>query len=1235
MKSIPLVSLVLLVPLVLLSDDITTARFPDADSVTVDEIEKVKYNPDGTYEQTDEIWTKILTEKGRREESSMSLDYSKRYGTAAITYVGAIGADGVEREIDVAATMKESTDNSAMSVNIYDPLDRVITCTIPGLKIGETLHVKTMRRTSKPRCEGKWADISVMEWSHPIVRSTYEVTAPAALPLRKIAIRNPLGNVSTNVTRLADGSLVHTFTVTNSAQAFPEPDMPPLYTQVQNVRVSTAADWPEISKWYWDLCAPHLAKTNAAMVAKVKELVAAAREKSNNQTISNQTISEIFKFVSQEVRYMGLTMEDTSPGYAPHDVDVTFDNRYGVCRDKAGLLVAMLRLAGFKAFPVLIHVGAKLDPEVPQPFFNHAIVAVERENVDAAIEQSNNQTIKQYILMDPTNENTKDLFPSYLCNNSYLVCRPEGENLATSPVPPPEENDLAIESSATLSRDGSMFFETAIALGGINDTMYRGTLVKRTPEERVKTFERILKMSVAGAELVKCEIAPKDLRDTSVPMSVKLAAKFPEMVIRGETRDELSVPSISKTLGLANFLLEGNTSLEKRRFALKLDTTARVREHLAIDLGQALGEALELPQSEKTSNGYDYERTFAVTNGTLTMERSLTISAVEFTPEQYQNLREEIKRVEAAERKKPVFASDRLHDANVRSILDSSETTLFSDYSWVTTNIDVTEVLTYKGKKDSAELKFNYHPNWKQIDILEATVSNRDGRVYSVTPKEVNEMDCGWASAAPRYPAGKIKVVNLPSVEIGSVISVKTVVTVTNAPAPFYACMYFDSFSPVDRLVRRVDDFKHDSTKVKRLPDEPSQPDGRLWRDHKIITRGDWKAAAERLRKAVEVEGVESSVLSLKPSLKEIRDWMDKYVKLAGPGLYELSLGEQLTDPEVILKERYATRLDYVRTLCALLRGAGYEADVVFAANNAKEPIEIRRLNRVEKPNIRAYSLALCRVRVREGGFLWWGGETKEYFLGTENEYTPLGATGYDGSDYFDPESGEFGMVRNVDQDYLTQDSEFCVIDIRENGAVDISVTNRAYGAQVGAFRKRFAEILPEMRSRFYQSLLGDIAQAASATSELKTDTEGYPAETTFSCFVPDYATVGKDTISITLPPFNEVLPNLTGTVRETPIEIAARDWKSETVIVRFPEGYTEIEHLPESFGMSAADHILQGSRVESWLVNGVLTVRIVRSSGDRIPLMFKAQKFDDLKARRRQSSSRANRTITVRRSQR
>ena len=49
-----------------LGEGVTCRRFPDADAVQLDEIERVKYNPDGTYEQTDECWTKILTEKGRR-----------------------------------------------------------------------------------------------------------------------------------------------------------------------------------------------------------------------------------------------------------------------------------------------------------------------------------------------------------------------------------------------------------------------------------------------------------------------------------------------------------------------------------------------------------------------------------------------------------------------------------------------------------------------------------------------------------------------------------------------------------------------------------------------------------------------------------------------------------------------------------------------------------------------------------------------------------------------------------------------------------------------------------------------------------------------------------------------------------------------------------------------------------------------------------------------------------------
>ena len=1242
-----LVILCALAATVLRADDsITCEKYPDADSVLVDEQSRVKYNPDGTYVETSESWTKILTEKGRREESTYSLAYSKRYGTAEIVSVSVIGTNGVERTVDVGATTKESTDNDSMSANIYDPLDRKIVCTIPGLRVGETLHVKTRRTTFKPRCQGVWADLSVFEWSCPIVRASVEITAPAALPLKKVAIRHPLGNVTRSERKLSDGSTVHTFVCTNSPQAFPEPDMPALYTQVQHLLVSTAGDWPEISRWYWNLCAPHLAKTNAAMVAKVKELTErkakGSGEGEGRALTDDEKIRAIFKFVSQEIRYMGLTMEDTSPGYAPHDVNITFDNRYGVCRDKAGLLVAMLRMAGFEAYPVLIHVGPKQDREVPKPFFNHAIVAVARSAPGNSA----------YVLMDPTNENAKDLFPAYESGKSYLVARPDGDELRTAPTPDPDHNLLKVNSRATLGKDGSVFLESDVDFGGINDTIYRGAFVKMKPEDRVKFFEKVVKNAVVGAELVRCEVQPQDMRDTESPVRVKLSARLPEMVLCGETRDELTVPFLSRNLGMANFLLRGSTSLEKRRFELEVEATAAVDETIVMDVGAALGKPTWLPEDVSIAGGYEFVRKFAFTDGKLTATRRAAVAKTTFSPEEYLALREDIKRTEAAERKRPIFARDPLAEANVRWIDESTEVDVRSDRAWSVTNRVSKEILTYAGKKNSAELKIAYNPHVERVDLLSAVVSNRNGTVMSVTPKEINVMDCGWASAAPRYPASKLLVVNLPSVEIGSVITYTTVRTVTNAPASYYGEFGFDAQDPLERRFVRVNGWSREVLNPKRIPNEPSQPAASLWRDLVVVTSNDFAAAAETLRKAnrrrdASVASEKEAILSADATgtsrlrgddtdlILAFRNWMARHVRIVGPSLWELPLDLQLTPPSVVLRERYATRLDYIRTLTALLREAGYEADVVYATNDADEPLPMRTRRISTHPNVRAFNLPLCRVTVRTGGFLGFFAESKTYFIGTENEYAPLGVCGLDGSTFFDPETASFGEVRVPSRELKDGTAESSEIDVRENGAVDMTVTTRLYGSGVGAFRKRYAEILPEDRSRLYQTLLGGIAQAATATSDLETDISGYPAMRKFSCFIPDYATVADGTITLQLPPLVSSIPTFVGKARKTPFAVAAADDEAEEVTVRLPEGYTEIEHLPEAFAFAAP-----GNSGERWLAStvdsfvdkdGRLTIVIKRKAASRLYAWYGPDMIELVKDRSRIAASRSNRTIVVR----
>ena len=1197
---------------------VTVDEFPNADSVTVEEIERVTVATNGAYRAEIEYWSKMLTKNGCRSGRVIEFDYSARLSETELVYVGVIGTNGVERAIDLATTTKETTDNSSADENIYDPLDRHVTCTVPDLAIGETLHVKAVRSTSGGRIYGNWSGVAMLEGGCPILKSVYEVRVPKELPIRRKALRNPLGNVTATERTLEDGSVVHTYVATNSPQAFAEPDMPPKGQALQNVRLSTIPDWPTVSRWYWNVCEPHLAKTNAAMAAKVEELT-------SGKTSRHDAIRAVFEFVSRKVRYLGLTLEDKYPGDAPHDVNVTFENRYGVCRDKAGLLVAMLRLAGFEAYPVLIGTEEKMDDEVPKDLFNHVIVAVD-------------EGTRTYALMDPTVENAKDLFPSHLQNRSYLVARPDGENLMTTPVQPPDENAVRIASKAWLDEDGFVTLENDIRFFGVVDALFREMLAKVKPENRIGRFNGFIRKFAAGAELVKCEIEPKRMSDSETPLRVKLVSRIPEALLAGETVDELDVPLISSFMDIPALVFGDGLALEKRRYPLVVGTTAKVEESLELEFDGHLGEVVSLPPDENLEGGFAYRRSFSVSNGVLRAARTCTLAKVEFSPEEYLALRERKKEIEFAERRRLRFAPNRLSGAADCCRLWQYDATTFSPYEWVSTSVVEHVALTSKGKGNIGEFKFDYHPSCETFEIVSATVSNRDGRVYSVSPKEINVMDSDWASRAPRYPAGKILVVSLPSVEIGSVVRLETVYAVTNSPSPYSFEKYFDDYDCVDRIRVRVDDWSREETNVCRLPTDANQIDGRLWRDFSAVIKGDWSEVASRLRPAADVKPCDPRRIGVGPDLEQIRNWLSGHVRVVGPSLYELPIERQLTDPETVLAERYATRLDYVRTLCSLLKGAGYKADIVFAAGNGNTSDEVRKLDRETFPRFKNFSLALCRVRLSEGGFLGIGARTRTIFIGTENEYTPIGATLLEDCEFFDPEDGSFGTVTLPEENLVSRFRERMACVVRETGETDVVRESWVWGCLAGNFRKSMAFSTSERRKRALQKLLNRFSADACATSDWEFDGECYPTSTRYSFRIPRYAEVSGDTITFRLPRAidADAVPDTHERIRRVGIEAGALKRATQEFVVRFPEGYTVVEHLPEDMTLMSpldANEVWDMLRTETCIgEDGCLEVRVIhevlpRKAPAAIPAMC-AKLFDEW---RRRLAARGSNTIMVR----
>ena len=273
-------------------------------------------------------------------------------------------------------------------------------------------------------------------------------------------------------------------------------------------------------------------------------------------------VRALFDFVSREVRYMGAMAESEAPGYEPHDVSLTFDNRYGVCRDKAALLVAMLRMAGIDAWPVLINVGPRKDPDVPQPYFNHAIVAADSGDPD-----------DPYLLMDPTSETTRSLLPEYLCEMSYLVAREEGEGIRETPPLPVEENLLRAETVYTLHGDASADVTTTLTFLGVNDAAYRQYFASRPRDDVRAFFERVL-AGVPGAVLTGWELRPaqEELRTSPEPLVARIDYAIAEAAreAEGGRTALLDPPSLAAEFAIASRVV-GDLGLEKRRFPLVTD----------------------------------------------------------------------------------------------------------------------------------------------------------------------------------------------------------------------------------------------------------------------------------------------------------------------------------------------------------------------------------------------------------------------------------------------------------------------------------------------------------------------------------------------------------------------------------------------------------------------------------------------------------------------------------------
>jgi len=170
-------------------------------------------------------------------------------------------------------------------------------------------------------------------------------------------------------TETQPGTTVHRFIAKDVAKLETESLMPGWTEVAPYVHVSTYQSWDEVGAWYWKLVADQLAPDE--LVRKTARDTAAGL----SQVIDK--VRAIHAYVISATRYVGL--EFGIHGYKPYRVSQILARRFGDCKDKASLIVAMLGELGIDAELVLVRTrrGGRIETEPASlAIFDHAIAYV-------------------------------------------------------------------------------------------------------------------------------------------------------------------------------------------------------------------------------------------------------------------------------------------------------------------------------------------------------------------------------------------------------------------------------------------------------------------------------------------------------------------------------------------------------------------------------------------------------------------------------------------------------------------------------------------------------------------------------------------------------------------------------------------------------------------------------------------------------------------------------------------
>lgn len=489
-------------------DGTNIAILEDDDTYTFDDAGRMTHVGYAVY--------KVLTEKGAEAWDAISVEWEPWHEARPDIRVRVITPDLVEHQLD----QKNINETPAREgdYKIYSDGKR-LNAPFPAIAQGVVVEEEYTERETEPLFAGGRAGWSTFgREGMPVQHSVLVFDYPASLPLRTSAELLP--NV-TPVRTEANGRVHVVYDVGRlEGIASGIANAPPEYNRFPKVSFSTGASWHELATEYSKIVDAHAGAD--AVQTIVNGLIA------GKNTIPEKEAA-LLDYLDREVRYTGIEFGDAA--LIPHDPAETLAKKYGDCKDKATLLVTMLRAAGIPAYVALLNAGSRIDvaPDLPgMGLFDHAIVYVPAIQSQPAL------------WIDATDRYARlGQVPIADQGRMALIARPETTALTRTIESTSKDNVLIEHRTITLSENGPATVREETEPTGVYESRYRAYYADRPDKDTRDNLSQYIKSQYLSDSLGT--IDRSDPADLSKPFDLTITCDKAKRGYTGLTEAEAAI----------------------------------------------------------------------------------------------------------------------------------------------------------------------------------------------------------------------------------------------------------------------------------------------------------------------------------------------------------------------------------------------------------------------------------------------------------------------------------------------------------------------------------------------------------------------------------------------------------------------------------------------------------------------------------------------------------------------